>query len=78
MQRFELKMLKTSESVLDKVNVIYTEVRLKSTYENAPNYSIYKNWLNQKGYNAIIKALPENWDMSNVLFVKNLNDKIKE
>lgn len=71
MQGFELNMLMASKYILQTVKVIHTEVSTKETYSGVNLYKDYKIFLESKGFKAIIEAIPENWDMGNVLFVRN-------
>jgi FkbM family methyltransferase len=70
MQGSELDMLKASERILPTVKVIYTEVSVRETYKGVALYPELKMWLEQKGFKVIIEAIPEYWDMGNVLFVR--------
>ncbi len=73
MQGFELKMLQASKSVLNTVKVIHTEVSTRETYKSVAQYFEYKFFLEQLGFKVVIEAIPKNWDMGNLLFVKNKN-----
>ena len=70
MQGFELQMMKTSENIISQTKVILTEVSLKETYKNAPKFDDLKKWLESLGFEIKIDAIPQNYDMGNVLFVK--------
>ena len=70
MQGFELNMLQTSESILDSVSVIHTEVSTKQTYKGVAQYNDYRSFLESKGFTMTIEAIPTGWDMGNVLFVR--------
>ena len=69
MQGHELAALKSSEKLLQSVQVIYTEVAMKELYDGCPLYPEVKQWLESKGFKAEIEELA--WeDAGNVLFVK--------
>lgn len=70
MQGFELKMLSASEIILDTVSVIHTEVSTKETYKDVEEYNQYRLFLESKGFQVELEAIPNGWDMGNVLFVK--------
>jgi len=70
MQGFELNMLKESHAILPTVRIIHTEVSTKETYEGVSQYVEYKNYLESKGFEVLIEAIPTGWDMGNVLFVR--------
>jgi 2-O-methyltransferase len=70
MQGFEYQMLKASRTILDTVSVIHSEVSTKQTYENVKVYTEYKSFLESKGFKVVLEAIPEGWDMGNVLFVR--------
>ncbi|MCO6498728.1 MAG: FkbM family methyltransferase [Chitinophagaceae bacterium] len=70
MQGFELRMLQASEKILQTVSVIHTEVSMKETYEGVGQYEDLKTFLESKGFEVVMKAVPEGWDMGNVLFVR--------
>ena len=70
MQGYELKMLSASKKILDTVKVIHTEVSTKETYINVGLYRDYRAFLESKGFELILEAIPNGWDMGNVLFVR--------
>jgi FkbM family methyltransferase len=70
MQGFELSMLQASKNILGTVSVIHSEVNTKETYVGAGLYPELKAFLANKGFKVRIEALPQGWDMGNVLFVK--------
>ena len=70
MQGFELNMLKAAGEILDSVKVIHTEVSLRETYKEAGLYVELKNYLLKKGFEIKMEAIPQGWDMGNVLFVR--------
>jgi FkbM family methyltransferase len=70
MQGFELNMLQSSESILDTVSVIHTEVSTKQTYKGVVQYDDYRSFLESEGFVLEIEAIPEGWDMGNALFVR--------
>ena len=70
MQGFELNMLKASNEILKLVSVIHTEVSTKETYKNVGQYTEYRSFLEDKGFEVSIEAIPQGWDMGNVLFVR--------
>jgi FkbM family methyltransferase len=71
MQGFEMQMLKASPNILSTVKVIHTEVSTKNTYQKVHQYLEYKNFLNENGFEVKLEAIPNGWDMGNVLFVRN-------
>lgn len=71
MQGFELNMLKASTIILPTVKVIHTEISITETYQGVPTYLEYESFLKSVGFEPIIKAIPNDYDMGNVLFVKN-------
>ena len=70
MQGFELMMLKQSEKILKTVKVIHTEISTRETYKGVGLYKEYRAFLEEKGFRVILEAIPEGWDMGNVLFVR--------
>lgn len=70
MQGFELKMLKESKVIFKTVSVVHTEVSTKETYKDVAQYNEYRSFLEDNGFVVIIEAIPNGWDMGNVLFVK--------
>src|SRR5690606_19765068 len=70
MQGIELNMLKASPVILDKVSVIHTEVSTKETYKGVVQYTAYRAFLEDKGFEVVLEAIPKGWDMGNVLFVR--------
>ena len=70
MQGFELQMLKASTKVLPKVRVIHTEVSTKETYEGVALYADYRAYLESIGFKVLVEAIPQGWDMGNVVFVR--------
>lgn len=71
MQGFEMQMLTASKTVLPSVRVIHTEVSTKETYEGVQTYANYKSFLVSNGFKCIVEAIPQGWDMGNVLFVRS-------
>lgn len=67
MQGMEYEVLKASNSVFPKVDLLYTEVSLIETYKNVPLYKDFRVWLEQQGFEVIWEGLYWN-DMGNVLF----------
>jgi 2-O-methyltransferase len=70
MQGFELPMLKASPDMLSKVKAIHTEVSMKETYSGVAVYHELRTWLESQGFAVKLEAIPANWDMGNVLFVR--------
>jgi FkbM family methyltransferase len=70
MQGYELEVLKASNIILPAVKVVHMEVSMRSTYENVPLYDEVKAWMQSKGFKVEVEAIPNGWDMGNVLFVK--------
>lgn len=73
MQGFELNMLKASVSILDTVRVIHTEISTKETYKGVSLYKEYREFLESKNFSVVMEAIPQGWDMGNVLFVRRDN-----
>ena len=71
MQGYELNMLMASPAILQTVTLIHTEVSTKETYKGVAQYIAYRNFLESKGFKVLIEAIPNGWDMGNVLFIKN-------
>lgn len=70
MQGYEMQMLMSSQSILPNVKVIHTEVSTKKTYEGVKLYPEYRFFLSKKGFEVKLEAIPDKWDMGNVLFVR--------
>jgi FkbM family methyltransferase len=70
MQGAELLMLKQSTQILPTIHAIHMEVSTKETYENVPQYAEVADWMKTNGFTVKIEAIPQGWDMENVLFVR--------
>lgn len=70
MQGFELEVLKASSVILPKVSVIHMEVSTRATYEGVPLYHELRSWMEAQGFQVVAEAIPQGWDMGNVLFVR--------
>lgn len=70
MQGYELNMLKASEFILGTVSVIHTEVSTKETYKEVTQYKEYRSFLESKGFELLLEAIPKGWDMGNALFLR--------
>ncbi len=70
MQGFELEVLKASSVILPTVKAIHMEVSTRPTYEGVPLYGEVKAWMESKGFQVRVEAIPTGWDMGNVLFVR--------
>jgi FkbM family methyltransferase len=70
MQGFEMNMLEASPNILDTVKVIHTEASTRETYKGVVQYREYRSFLESRGFKVMIEAIPEGWDMGNVLFVR--------
>ena len=70
MQGFELEVLKASQTILPTVTAVHIEVSTRVTYEGVPLYDEVKEWMQLKGFEVAIEAIPSGWDMGNVLFVR--------
>ncbi len=70
MQGAEQKMLSASLEILNTIKVIHSEVSLRETYEGVETYNKYKKFLNKKGFSVAVEAIPNGYDMGNVLFIK--------
>jgi FkbM family methyltransferase len=73
MQGAEHIMLSESVVILDTVSVIHTEVSLLEIYEGMGSYKGFKKFLKERGFNAVIEAIPKSNYGGNVLFVKKSN-----
>lgn len=71
MQGAEQKMLEASTVILDTVAIIHSEVSIRETYEGVQDYKVYKRFLEHKGFKVLVQAIPDGYDMGNVLFVKS-------
>ncbi|HEX4958216.1 MAG TPA: FkbM family methyltransferase [Lacibacter sp.] len=71
MQGFELEVLKASNKILPAVTAVHMEVSTRSTYEGVPLYDEVKAWMESKGFRVEVEAIPQGWDMGNVLFVRH-------
>jgi FkbM family methyltransferase len=71
MQGFEMDMLMASQHIFSNVKVIHTEVSVKETYKGVKQYAELKEWLLKEGFSVAIEAIPQGWDMGNVLFIRN-------
>ena len=70
MQGFEQNMLEASTEILAGVSVIHSEVSVKETYEGVKTYEEYKRFLISHGFKVVVEAIPDGYDMGNVLFVR--------
>jgi FkbM family methyltransferase len=70
MQGAEQRMLCASDRIFNTVSVIHSEVSTRETYEGVQNYNMYKKFLFKKGFKVLIEAIPQGYDMGNVLFVR--------
>lgn len=70
MQGFELNMMQESKIILDTVSVIHTEVSLTETYKGVALYKDYRHFLEEKGFELVLEAIPKGWNMGNALFVR--------
>jgi FkbM family methyltransferase len=70
MQGFEMNMLQASSRILDTVKLIHTEVSIRETYKGVALYAELSNFLQSKGFKVLYEAIPNGWDMGNVLFVR--------
>jgi FkbM family methyltransferase len=70
MQGFELEVLKASNVILPTVKAVHMEVSTRSTYEGVPLYDEVKSWMMSEGFKVEVEAIPNGWDMGNVLFVR--------
>ena len=70
MQGAEQAMLMKSNKILSTVRIIHTEVSTKETYEGVQHYKNFRRFLKQKGFEPIVEAIPDGYDMGNVLFIR--------
>jgi hypothetical protein len=70
MQGYEIEVLQASKKILPTVKAIHMEVSTRRTYEGVPIYSEVKAWMEAHGFTIQVEAIPEGWDMGNVLFVR--------
>jgi FkbM family methyltransferase len=69
MEGAEPMVLKASESILDKVKVICTEVNTEDRYSGSILYSEFKQWLEGKGFRVVDEKF--NKLSGDVIFVKD-------
>ena len=77
MQGYEMKMLMKSDTILNTVTLIHTEVSLKETYKDVPQYVVFRKFLESKGFEMLFEAIPLGCDMGNVVFHKKNNENLK-
>jgi FkbM family methyltransferase len=70
MQGFELEVLRASSVILPTVKAIHMEVSTRATYESVPLYNEVRSWMEANGFCVEVEAIPQGWDMGNVLFVR--------
>lgn len=70
MQGAEQQMLSASSKILETVKVIHSEVSIKETYEGVICYKGYRKFLKDRGFSVVVEAIPNGYDMGNVLFVR--------
>lgn len=70
MQGFEMNMLKASKNILNTVKLIHTEVSTRETYKGVALYQEFRTFLENRGFVVLLEAIPEGWDMGNVLFIR--------
>lgn len=70
LQGFELEILKESKIIFPTVKAVHMEVSTKNTYEGVTLYPETKLWMEKNGFYLDIEAIPEGWDMGNVLFIR--------
>lgn len=70
MQGFELEVLKASSVILPTVKAIHMEVSTRATYEGVPLYHELRSWMEERDFHVEVEAIPQGWDMGNVLFVR--------
>lgn len=70
MQGAELKMLQHSPKILDTIKLIHTEVSTKETYEGVEHYKVFDQFMKSHKFRPIVKAIPPNYDMGNVLYIR--------
>lgn len=69
MQGGELSALKAAKTILPTVKAVYTEVLMSPTYDGAPLYSEFKQWMQENGF--IVKSERDvTEEQANVLFIK--------
>lgn len=70
MQGFEMQMLEASPRILSSVRAVHTEVSTRETYKGVALYPEFRKWMLDKGFQVDVEAIPEGWDMGNVLFAR--------
>jgi FkbM family methyltransferase len=75
MQGAEFLMLQASRVILRTIRAIHTEVSMRDTYKGVVKYRELRQWLEDRGFVVACEALPEGWDMGNVLFVRHQGDR---
>lgn len=71
MQGSEMQALAASPELLRTARVVYTEVSMRETYAGVPLYPEFRAWMEQQGFIVALEAIPDGWDVGNVLFVKD-------
>jgi FkbM family methyltransferase len=69
MQGYELSALKSGQTVLKKMQAVYTEVFLKELYKDAPLYAEIKLWFESQGFKVEIEEMASD-SVGNVLFIR--------
>jgi FkbM family methyltransferase len=72
MQGMELNVLKSAESILRTVKVIYVEVEFIQAYAGQYLYGDVKGWLESKGFEEVARDFdyPPKWYYGNCVFVR--------
>lgn len=70
MQGFELQAMAASRDLLRSASAIHTEVSTRYTYDGVALYPELRSWLDGEGFVVAVQAIPDGWDMGNVLFVR--------
>ncbi len=70
MQGAEEMTLRASSTILKTVKLIHTEVSTIETYEGVQTYQGFKDYLIGEGFKVVVEAIPEHYDMGNVLFCR--------
>lgn len=55
---------------LRAATAIHTEVSTRNTYASVSLYGELRSWLEGEGFRVECEAIPQGWDMGNVLFAR--------
>lgn len=70
MQGAEFPSMVASGDLIRGARAVHTEVSTRTTYDGVALYPEVKHWMESQGFMVAAEAVPEEWDMGNVLFVR--------